>query len=216
MTPREPPPAGLPGWWLLLILPALGAAAALIVLLTASGTSPARTPTAVAVFPTPPEVRFETPTPRPTIPPTPTVPPPMVGRSVADLAFDTLDGGVIRLADLRGQVIFLNVWATWCTPCRAEMPVLQEFFEAAAGRAIVIALTDPTDGQTLDAIHDFVDSLGLTFPIALASDPTFFQRWGVRQIPTTFIIDAEGVVRLWHVGEMHDHDLQDYAAALLK
>lgn len=213
---REDAPGGFPGWWMLLILPALGALGALGVFWLAPEPEPASTPEArlSTPYPTPPPVRFETPTPRPTVPPTATVAPSVIGQSAADVVLDTLDGGTIRLADLRGQVVFLNFWATWCAPCREEMPALQQLYESSAGDVMVIALTDPTDGQSVEAIRAFVDTFGITFPVALSSDAAFYRRWTVQQIPTTFIIDRDGVVRRWHVGALHDHDIADFLAAL--
>jgi thiol-disulfide isomerase/thioredoxin len=163
---------------------------------------------ALTVFPTPAPVTFIPPTP---LPPTITPTDPVLAHPVPDAALTTLDGEPLRLSDLRGEVVLLNFWATWCAPCRDEMPELQTFQEQYGGEGVrVISVTNPNDGQTEDDIRAFVAEYGITFTIALTSDPTFYDQFGVAQIPTTFVIDAAGTVRVRHLGALDIHDMIGY------
>ncbi len=168
-------------------------------------------PTPRTDYPTPAPVTFVPPTP---LPPTITPTDPVVSRPVPDVELATLDGGTIRLRDLSGEVVFLNFWATWCVPCREEMPDLQAFQDDYGDRGVrVIAVTDPTDGQTEADIRAFVDEYDLTFTIALSSDAAFYRQFGVEPIPTTLIIDRAGRVRGRHIGAMHVDDMVAYLEA---
>ena len=163
---------------------------------------------ALTVFPTPAPVTFIPPTP---LPPTITPTDPVLAHPVPDAALTTLDGEPLRLRDLGGEVVFLNFWATWCAPCREEMPELQTFQEQYGGEGVrVISVTNPNDGQTEDDIRAFVAEYGITFTIALTSDQTFYDQFGVAQIPTTFVIDPAGTVRVRHLGALDIHDMIGY------
>ncbi len=139
--------------------------------------------------------------------------PPIVGFTPFTLvgsfapAFDlpTPDGGTLRLADQRGKWVVLNFWATWCPPCRAEMPILQALQDGAfpvpetLGPVTVIALNrDETAAQ----VKAFTAELGLKLPIALDADGKVSNRYGVIQLPVTYFIDPNGVVRYKVIGEI--------------
>jgi peroxiredoxin len=158
---------------------------------------------------TPRPVTFIPPTPLPTRSPTPD---PVLDQPAPDLTLTTLDGDPLRLRDLRGEIVFLNFWATWCAPCKEELPELQALHETGSAR--VIALTDPTEGQTEALVRAFAQDLGLTLTVALSSDRDLYRNLGIAQIPMTIIIDRRGVMRFRHLGELHDHDAQAYLARL--
>jgi thiol-disulfide isomerase/thioredoxin len=162
----------------------------------------------LTVYPTPAPVTFIPPTP---LPPTITPTDPVVAHPVPDVTLTTLDGGALRLRDLEGQIVFLNFWATWCEPCREEMPELQAFQDSHRADGVrVIAVTDPTEGQTEADIRAFVDDFDLSLTVALSSDADFYRQFAVAQIPTTFIIDPAGMVRVRHMGALDAHDMAAY------
>ncbi len=103
--------------------------------------------------------------------------------------------GTLRLSDLRGKVVLLNFWATWCPPCKAEMPDLNEL-QAKYGEAqdfVVVGVNVEEDAET---VRRFVEEQGLAFPIALDRDSRVTtETFGVRPLPSTFIIDREGYIR---------------------
>jgi peroxiredoxin len=163
---------------------------------------------ALTVYPTPAPVTFIPPTP---LPPTITPTDPVVAHPVPDATLTTLDGETLRLRDLGGEVVFLNFWATWCEPCTEEMPELQKFQDQYGGQGVrVISVTNPTEGQTEDDIRAFVAQYGITFTIALTSDQGFYDQFGVAQIPTTFVIDPAGTVRVRHLGALDIDDMIGY------
>lgn len=164
--------------------------------------------TSSMIYPTPAPVTFIPPTP---LPPTITPTDPVVAHPVPDVTLATLDGEPLRLRDLGGEVVFLNFWATWCEPCREEMPDLQAFQDQYGGEGVrVISVTDPNDGQTEDDIRAFVAEYGITFTIALTSDRAFYDQFGATQIPTTFIIDPAGMVQVRHIGALDIDDMIGY------
>jgi peroxiredoxin len=118
---------------------------------------------------------------------------PDLGRAPS-YAFTTLDGRTIASDDLRGQVVVLNFWATWCPPCRLEMPSLQSLHEdmGLQGVAVLGLATDVGSGKV---VRDFVEERGFTYAIGRATAEHRRAFGGIGGIPTTFVIDREGVVR---------------------
>lgn len=199
----------------LIVLPLAGLTAAALVILTASQDGDSRDSSGSgAVFPSPPPVTFIVPTPAPESPVPTEVG--LIDQQVPDLTLTLLDGGTLRLPDLRGQIVFLNFWATWCVPCLEEMPALQALHETRSDDGVrVIAVTDPTAGQTEEEIRGFVQQLDLTLPVALEADAEVYRRFHVLQIPTTYIIDPTGTVRFRHIGPLSSDDINTYLEWLL-
>lgn len=121
-----------------------------------------------------------------------------VGKPAPD--FDTVDlkGNVWSLSKLKGQVVFLNFWATWCPPCREEMPSMQKLYaKLPKDKFTMIALFNK-DNPT--AVENFVAELGITFPI-LSDEHNFAgAKYGLAGLPETFIIDKQGVIREKFIG----------------
>ena len=111
-----------------------------------------------------------------------------------DFSVRTLDGATIATADLRGRVVLVNFWATWCPPCRIEIPALQRLHEDFADDGLVV-LGLSTDAGGTGAVAEFLADRGVSYPVAMADGPTRRAFGGVSALPTTFILDREGVVR---------------------
>lgn len=108
-----------------------------------------------------------------------------------DFALRDLAGREYRLADLRGKIVFLNVWATWCPPCREEMPSMEQLHRRLAGSDFVmLAVSEDAGGKKV--VEPFVRELGVTFPVLLDPEGVVPRRYGVTGYPETFIIDREG------------------------
>jgi thiol-disulfide isomerase/thioredoxin len=109
-----------------------------------------------------------------------------------------LDGKPISLAATRGKIILLNFWASWCGPCRAEVPDLVELQERYKDRLQVIGLV--VDDDDMDAIHQFVKDFGINYPVGVAPAELRVQYGGIPALPTSFVLDTQGRVVQKHVG----------------
>lgn len=138
-----------------------------------------------------------------------------VDQPAPDFEIAGINGEAYRLSDFRGQVVFLNFWATWCIPCRAEMPAFQAFMQLRGGDAIILAVN--ADGESIEAMTLFLNEIGVS-GLSIGFDP---QRevatlYGVNPLPTTFVIDTNGVVRTVRFGEMTEADLREITDFLLR
>ena len=113
----------------------------------------------------------------------------------------TMDGRTIDSTDLRGKVVLLNFWATWCGPCKEEMPSMQRLRDAFPGTDL--ALLAVTGDQQQQAIAAFAKALGLSFPILLDESKDVSAAFGVRGLPTTVIIDRQGSLVGRAIGPRH-------------
>lgn len=108
-----------------------------------------------------------------------------------DFQVTTLDGDTIRLADLRGQVVLVNFWATWCPPCRVEMPGFQDVWEDYRDRGVMI-LGMSVDRGDRSQVDRWVRDRGITFPIAFPTDRIVSAYGGANVLPTSLLIDRDG------------------------
>jgi thiol-disulfide isomerase/thioredoxin len=116
-------------------------------------------------------------------------------QSVApDLKLTLLDGQEVRLRDLHGKVVLLNFWATWCPPCKAEMPDLEALYREYGDARDFIVVGVNFEEET-GPVQAFVDEWALTFPVWLDSNGEAGGKLGVRGLPASFIIDREGYIR---------------------
>ena len=109
-----------------------------------------------------------------------------------DFTLDLLSGGETALSDYRGKVVFLNFWATWCPPCREEMPSMQTLYDELADEGLeMLAVNVLEDAETA---RGFIEEEGFTYPVLLDTNGRVMIRYGVRAYPTTYIVDREGNV----------------------
>ncbi|NDJ62444.1 MAG: TlpA family protein disulfide reductase [Chloroflexi bacterium] len=154
------------------------------------------------------------PTPGPiTLPPQPTAAS-VVGAPADDFTLTTLDGRQVSLTDYRGRVVFLNFWATWCEPCTRELPTFVEFMAAQdpATGPIILAVNF---GENPEQVGAYLDEHGLAgLEILMDPDQAVFAEYGVRNMPVTLVIDAEGVLRFPKYGEVTYDELEAYVLAV--
>jgi thiol-disulfide isomerase/thioredoxin len=130
------------------------------------------------------------------------------------LTLSDLAGTEHSLVDYHGQVVLVNLWATWCPPCKAEMPTLEDFYQAYQGDGFVTLAIN--DGDPSEAVATFVQEYGLSFPVLL--DPTYQatdHAFKSRNLPSSFVIDREGNIRLRWVGEIDRASLEKYVTPLI-
>jgi peroxiredoxin len=137
---------------------------------------------------------------------------PRTGYEAPDFTLPDLDGSTHRLSDYRGKVVLLNLWTTWCPPCRMEMPAMERLHRRMRARDFVLLAVSEDEGGK-DAVAPFVGELGLTFPVLLDPDARLSPRYGVTGYPETFIIDRDGKVVQHTIGPA-DWDSEDIAAYL--
>ena len=119
-------------------------------------------------------------------------PPAMEGKRAPDFTLPALGGGNISLADYRGKVVFLNIWATWCPPCRKEMPSMQKMYEHFKGKDFEMLTISIDENQSL--VAPFMKELGLTFPVVFDPAQKVASQYKITGVPETYIIDKTGVV----------------------
>jgi len=136
---------------------------------------------------------------------------PQVNAPALNFTLQTLDGRALSLADLKGKTVLLNFWATWCGPCRAEMPLLQQAQDRNPDRLVILALNN---GEAPDLVNAFVSELGLRLAVLLDPDNQVTERYRVRGFPTTIFIDPAGVIRYQHIGVLNQGTLAGYLTDL--
>jgi peroxiredoxin len=133
-----------------------------------------------------------------------------------DFALPDLDGRVHRLSDFRGKLVFLNVWTTWCPPCRMEMPLMERLYQRLQGRDFVM-LAVSQDEAGVSTVRAFVEQMKLSFPVLVDPAGIVSTRYGVTGYPETFLIDQSGNVIERIIGPENwesDRSYQRFAALL--
>jgi peroxiredoxin len=132
-----------------------------------------------------------------------------------DFDLEDANGERIGLSDFRGRPLIVNFWATWCPPCRQEMPSMQRAWEQLSDEGIGLVAINV--GEDADTIFQFTADYPVEFPLPMDLDSKIVQAWPVKGLPTTFVVDAEGRLAFRAVGgrEWDDPQLLDAVRALL-
>ncbi|WP_419961371.1 redoxin domain-containing protein [Psychrobacillus sp. BM2] len=138
------------------------------------------------------------------------------GNTAPNFTLTTLEGEEVTLADYKGKKVVLNLWATWCGPCKAEMPHLQNYYEDMAEKENVeiLAVNLTSSDVGLDKVKAFQEDYGLSFPIPLDEDGVVGDTYQAITIPTTYMIDTTGTIQNKIVGPMDEQMLTDYISNL--
>ncbi len=118
---------------------------------------------------------------------------PNPGQAAPNFSFPGLDGKIVTLADYRGKVVLLNIWATWCPSCVEEMPSLEKLHRELGGTSFTL-LAASIDQQGANAVLPFMRNHRLTFPALLADEDLVQRLYGITGVPESFIIDKEGII----------------------
>jgi thiol-disulfide isomerase/thioredoxin len=132
---------------------------------------------------------------------------PEINKSAPDFMLNTLDGRTIQLSKLRGSPVVLNFWATWCGPCRLEMPLLQEYADQLGADVVFLPINND---ESPELVQKFVDELSLRLDFLLDPGAQVAQQYRVRGFPTTMFIDRDGTLRYQHIGVLNEELLIGY------
>ena len=129
------------------------------------------------------------------------------------LALESINGDTQSLADYQGSIVLVNNWATWCPPCKAEMPILKQYHDAHSAEGFTVIAVEAGDAK--DAVTEFADSLGLTFPIWLDPESASISAIRNGSLPNSYVIDRTGTVRYAWTGEVTMTMLEKYITPLI-
>jgi len=133
-----------------------------------------------------------------------------VGDTAPDFELHTLDGEVAKLSDYRGERVMLNFWATWCPPCRAEMPDMEQFYQDTGATILAVNLTETE--PDIEQVQRFVDEFGITFPVLLDEKIEVAETYAIQPVPTTYMIDSNGKIQFKLFGPMtYDMMVQEFS-----
>jgi peroxiredoxin len=133
-----------------------------------------------------------------------------IGAKAPDFELKTLSGETVKLSSLKGKKVMLNFWATWCPPCKAEMPDMEKFYKEAGKDVVILAVNiDPQ----LD-VKGFVNQYGITFPILLDQKDEVNESYQILSIPTTYFINSNGVIQNKYTGAMSLDSMKQFTSKL--
>ena len=142
------------------------------------------------------------------------LPPVELDKPAPELSLYDLDGNLVSLSDFKGQVVLLNNWATWCPPCRQEMPEFQAYFDEYEEMGFQIVAVEA--GQPKNEVRAFVEAEGLEFTILLDPDTSSMRAFQQSSLPNSFVIDQQGNIRLSWIGAINRPTLEKYLTPLLE
>ena len=136
------------------------------------------------------------------------------GTPAPDFSLKTLDGQTVSLHDYQGKAVMVNFWATWCPPCRSEMPDMQNLYSELKGKGVEILAVNVQEARP--PIEKFVTQFGLTFPILLDVSGDVVQQYGVQALPTSYFIDREGRISAFNFGALNGSAIRKKLEAVLE
>jgi peroxiredoxin len=141
---------------------------------------------------------------------------PLNGKPAPDFSLRTLDGKTVQLSDFKGKAVLINLWATWCPPCQAEMPAIQAAYVKYKDQGLVVLAVNFTVQDTLPDITAFVGKYHLDFPVLLDEDGAVSSNsYGMRGLPDSYFIDRTGVVRRMVAGAIPTEQLDQFILEIM-
>jgi len=141
----------------------------------------------------------------------------VVGKQAPDFTLPTLNGTEVSLSQFRGQPVLINFWASWCLPCREEMPELVRAYESHKAEGLMILGLNLTYSDSVSDAQAFAEEFNITFPVLLDEDGAVVERlYRIPGIPTSIFINRDGMIERIHVGIMNGKQVDRYVEEILK
>lgn len=145
------------------------------------------------------------------------IPAPRAGFLAPDFSLNTPTGETLRLSGLRGQAVLVNLWATWCPPCRAEMPTIQKMYDEYRNQGFTVLAVNMTYQDDPFAVELFMQKYGLTFPLLLEETGEVAKDYELRSLPSSYFIDRQGAIREVVIGgPMSEASLRTHIEKILE
>ncbi len=141
-------------------------------------------------------------------------PPARINRPAPDLSLESLDGNPVSLDELQGEVVLVNNWATWCPPCRAEMPELNAYYQDHKGEGFLVVAIEA--GSPRSDVEAFVEGEGIAFPVLLDPGSKALKSFQNAALPSSYVIDRQGILRLTWTGAINRATLERFVNPLLE
>lgn len=141
---------------------------------------------------------------------------PMVGNTAPDFTLPTLDSGMVSLSQFQGQPVVINFWASWCTPCRKEIPEFVRIYEARKADGLVILAVNLTQVDSLPEVQAFAKEFEIQFPILLDGDGVVKNLYRVVGIPVSIFVSRDGIVARIQIGVMSGKQINQYVSEIMK
>ncbi len=139
-----------------------------------------------------------------------------VGQPAPDFTLQTLEGDTVSLSDYAGYPVLINFWATWCAPCRLEMPELVRVYQIHEAEGFVVLAVDLTDQDSLDEVRVFVEEFEMTFPVLLdETGAVYNELYRLLGLPMSVFVDRDGVIARIHIGIMTSQQVDEYVEEIL-
>jgi len=135
------------------------------------------------------------------------------GNLASGFTLEALDGTEVSLSEYRGNVVLINFWATWCPPCRAEIPDIENVYRARQDDGFVVLGVGVEESR--EAVAPFVEAMGMTYPVLLDERGQVLKMYRAIGLPMSVILDRDGVIQVRHVGALTMEQLEDYLAQVL-
>ena len=135
------------------------------------------------------------------------------GAQARDFSLESLDGSNVSLGDYEGSVVLVNLWATWCSPCRAEIPDLEAAYQEYEGEGFVILGVNIEEPK--ETVAPFVQEFEMSYPVLLDKNGELMKIYRAQGLPMSFIVDVDGVIQVRHMGYLTGDQLESYLANLL-
>ena len=133
---------------------------------------------------------------------------PVEGSMAPDFELETIDGEKTKLSDHQGETLLVNFWATWCPPCRKEIPDLQKLYDNKDVEILAVNMTDTEESES--QVKDFVKEYDMTFPVLMDKESDVGMTYQIPAYPTTYIIDEEGRIQFVAMGAMDYEQMEKY------